>query len=160
MSAVILARSLQEYALAAEIIGAAAVVVSLIYVGVSVNQNTNALLVANHQALVAMDQSTTDWLKDPAFASTMEIVSSDPDELSSVQIRQVHSYYAGKLNAWEFAFLTHQNEMMADNIWMGWDSHYRSVLKADSVRVFWQLDRENFSPTFRRYVDSILAERE
>ena len=84
-----------------------------------------------------MDQSTTDWLKDPEFASTIEIVSSAPDELSSVQVRHVYSCYAGRLDAWEFAFLTHQNEMMADNIWKGWDAHYRSVLKADSVRIFW-----------------------
>ena len=69
-----MARSLQEYALAAEIIGAVAVVVSLIYVGLSVNQNTNALMVANHQALVAMDQSTTDWVKDPAFGRYVDSV--------------------------------------------------------------------------------------
>ncbi len=152
-----LARSLQEYALAAEIIGAVAVVVSLIYVGASVNQNTNALMVANHQALVAMDQSTTDWLKDPEFASTMDIASDEADQLSSVQKRQLYSYYAGKLNAWEFAFLTHENEMMADNIWIGWDAHYRTVLNAEAVRNFWQLDRESWSPAFKRYVDSILA---
>jgi len=46
---------LQEWALVAEIVGAVAVVVSLIYVGVSVRQNTDAILVANHQAIVAMD---------------------------------------------------------------------------------------------------------
>ncbi len=155
-----MAKSLQEYALAAEIIGAVAVVVSLIYVGASVNQNTNALMVANHQALVAMDQSTTDWLKDPAFASTMEIGFTDPDQLSSVKKMQLYSYYAGKLNAWEFAFLTHENEMMADNIWIGWDAHYRTVLNTQIVRDFWQVDRKSFSPAFRRYVDAIQTAKE
>jgi len=58
-----LTRSLKDYALVAEIIGAIAVVISLIYVGLSVNQNTNAVMVANHQALVAMDQNTNDWLQ-------------------------------------------------------------------------------------------------
>ena len=155
-----LARSLQEYALAAEIIGAVAVVVSLIYVGLSVNQNTNALMVANHQALVAMDQSTTDWVKDPAFASTMNVASSDSDQLSAVQKRQLYTYYASKLNAWEFAFLTHENAMMADNIWIGWDAHYRTVITDETVISFWKLDRESFSPEFRRYVDSVLAGQE
>lgn len=32
----------------AEIVGAIAVVISLVYVGASVNQNTRALMVANH----------------------------------------------------------------------------------------------------------------
>ena len=70
-------KSLQDYALAAEIVGAVAVVVSLIYVGVNVNQHTNAIQVANHHALVAMDQATTDWFKDPEFAATYLIASED-----------------------------------------------------------------------------------
>ena len=46
---------LQEFALIAEIVGAIAVVISLIYVGLGVRQNTDAIQVANHQALVALD---------------------------------------------------------------------------------------------------------
>jgi hypothetical protein len=153
----VLAKSLKEYALAAEIIGAIAVVISLIYVGVSVNQNTNALMVANHQALVAMDQTTTDWFKDPAFVATWQKAEEDVGQLSSVEVAQAFSYLAGKLNAWEFAFLTHEDGMMADNIWVGWDAHYRTVLKQEACRKFWKLDRESFSPAFRHYLDSIIA---
>lgn len=153
-------RSLQDYALAAEIIGAVAVVISLIYVGISVNQHTNAVQVANHQALVAMDQDTTDWFKDPDFAAAYLISSKDIGELSAVQRTQVGSYIAGKLNAWEYAFLTHENGMMADNIWQGWDGHYRTVLKQSGGRWFWNMERESFSPAFREFVDSIVADLE
>ena len=152
-----MARSLKEFALAAEIIGAIAVVISLIYVGVSVNQNTNAVMVANHQALVAMDQSTTDWFTDSAFAATMQLAQENVDQLSPAQLSQVFAYFAGKLNAWEFAFLTHDNGMMADNIWDGWDAHYRTVLQQEACEMFWRQDRGSFSPAFRFYLDSILA---
>ena len=151
-------RSLSDYALLAEIVGAIAVVVSLIYVGISVNQNTSALMVANHQALVAMDQDTTDWFKDPEFAVTMEMALEDVSQLSPAQWTQVLSYLAGKFNAWEFAFLTHDDGMMADNIWDGWDGHYRTVLERGTGQQFWSLERESFSPAFRWYVDSINAE--
>ena len=40
---------LEKGALIAEIVGAAAVVVSLVYVGVGVRQNTEAILSSNHQ---------------------------------------------------------------------------------------------------------------
>jgi hypothetical protein len=156
----ILTRSLKEFALAAEVVGAIAVIISLIYVGVSVNQNTNAVLVANHQALVAMDQVTTDWFKDPDFAAAYIVASDDVSKLSAVQRSQIGSYFAGKFNAWEFAFLTHENGMMEDNIWQGWDGHYKSVLKQGGGRWFWSIEREGFSPTFRLYVESILADIE
>ena len=148
-------RPLQEYALAAEIIGAIAVVISLIYVGVSVNQNTNAVMVANHQALVALDQATTDWLKDPDFAAAHIVSIDDVSKLSAVQQAQIGSYFADKFNAWEFAFLTHENELMEDNIWQGWDGHYRTLLQQSGGRWFWGKGRDGFSPAFRTYVDSI-----
>ena len=155
-----MARPLKEYALAAEIIGAIAVVISLIYVGVSVNQNTNAVMVANHQALVALDQATTDWFKDPDFAAAYIISLGDAHKLSPVQQAQFSSYLADKFNAWEFAFLTHESGMMEDNIWQGWDGHYRTLLKQSGGRWFWGEGREGFSPAFRAYLDTILAETE
>ena len=151
-------KSLKEYALAAEIVGAAAVVISLIYVGVSVNQNTNAVQVANHQALVAMDQETSNWFKDVEFAAMYEVAKTDFDKLSVVQRSQVSAYTALKMNAWEFAFITHENGMMEDNIWEGWDGHYRFVVGQPGGLWFWETEREGFSPAFRMYVDSIVEE--
>lgn len=155
-----MSRPLQEYALAAEIVGAVAVVISLIYVGVSVNQNTNAVMVANHQALVALDQATTDWFKDPGFAEVYLISLDDVSKLSPVQQAQFTSYLADKFNAWEFAFLTHESGMMEDNIWQGWDGHYQTLLHQPGGRWFWGEGREGFSPAFRAYLDSILVKAE
>ncbi len=153
-------RSLKEYALAAEIVGAIAVVISLIYVGTSVNQNTDAILVANRHALVAMDQHTNPWFRDSEFAANFEIAMEDVSKLSPVQSRQFRIFLADKFNVWEFAFLTHNNEMMEDNIWDGWDAYYRLELKQKGHQWYWNTGREGFSPAFRVYVDSILADIE
>ena len=153
-----LKKTLQEYALLAEITGAVAVVISLIYVGVSVNQNTNALMVANHQALVALDQDTTSWFQDPDFGAAYILALDDMAKLSDVQRHQVGSFIAGKFNAWEFAFLTHENGMMEDNIWQGWEGHYRTVLVLPAGRWFWSIEGGSFSPSFRNYVDAIVSE--
>lgn len=156
----ILTKSLKEYALVAEVIGAIAVVISLIYVGASVNQNTNAIMVANHHALVAMDQDTNGWFRDSEFAATFEIAMEDAGTLSPVQSRQFRTFLADKFNAWEFAFLTHNSGMMEDNIWDGWDGYYRSELEQKGHQWYWAAGKEGYSPAFRMYVDSILAEIE
>ncbi len=153
-------RSLKEYALVAEIVGAIAVVVSLIYVGASVNQNTDAILVANHHALVAMDQDTNAWFRDSEFAASFEIAMDDVSNLSPVQSRQFRTYLADKFNAWEFAFLTHNSGMMEDDIWDGWDGYYRLELKQKGHQWYWNSGREGYSPAFRVYVDSILVDIE
>lgn len=156
----ILARSLNEYALFAEIVGAIAVVVSLIYVGLSVNQNTNAIMVANHQALVALDQDTNGWFRDPRFAEIFEHALEDVNQLSPTQSRQYFTFVADKFNAWEFAFITHNNGMMEDNIWSGWDKYYRSLVEQKANHGYWESGKNGYSPAFISYVDSVLAERQ
>lgn len=150
-------RSLNEYALMAEIAGAIAVVVSLIYVGLSVNQNTNAIMVANHQALVALDQDTNGWLRDPEFAEIFVNATKGIDQLSSAQSRQYFTFVADKFNAWEFAYLTYESGMMEDNIWKGWDRYYRSLIDTKSNQGYWESAKAGFSPAFVSYVDSVLA---
>lgn len=153
-------KSLKEYALAAEIVGAIAVVISLIYVGTSINQNTNAVMVANHHALVAMDQNTNSWFRDSEFAAFFTIAMEDVSTLSPAQTLQFRIFLADKLNAWEFAFHTHSNGMMEDDIWDGWDGYYRLELEKTGYQWYWDAGREGYSPAFRLYVDSILAEIE
>ena len=153
-----MAKSLQEYALAAEIVGAIAVVISLIYVGASVNQNTDAIMVSNHQALVAMDQNTNEWFRDAEFAEIFGIALDDAIVLSPAQSLQLRVFLADKFNAWEFAFMTYSNGMMDDDIWNGWDGYYRGEVAKKPHRSFWQAGREGFSPAFRAYVDSTIAD--
>ena len=147
---------LQNYALIGEIVGAVAVVISLVYVGVGVRQNTEAIRVANHQALVAMDIEKNAWLRDSDFAVVYVIAQSDIEKLTPAQLRQYSSFMADTFNAWEFAYITYKSGAMDENIWEGWDGFYRSELESASFRWFWQRSGANFSPEFKSYVDSHL----
>jgi hypothetical protein len=149
---------LPEYALIAEIIGAMAVVISLIYVGVSLGQNTAAIEVANHQAIVAMDSNKNTWLRDADFAVIYENARSDFGKLSKVDSRQYLTFVADTMNAWEFAFITHENGAMADNIWHGWDGFYRSEFETEGFQNFWKLQGDGFSPEFVTYLEMVLPE--
>ena len=145
---------LQKYASLAEIIGAVGVVVSLIYVGVGVRQNTEALQVANHQALVAMDLEKNAWLRDPAFAATYTQATEDLAPLTPTQLLQLRTFIADAMNAWEFAFITHRRGAMDDNIWTGWDGYNRSLMPTKPFFWFWRENGPTFSPEFSAYVDS------
>lgn len=148
-------KKLQNYALIAEIVGAVAVVISLIYVGLGVRQNTSAIRVANHQALVAMDMDKNNWLRDPAFAIIYSKAREDFSNLSKVELLQYTTFIADTLNAWEFAFITHNNGAIDDTIWDGWDGFYRAEMKTEGFQMFWR-DNPTFSPDFSSYVSSIL----
>jgi hypothetical protein len=149
---------LRKYALLAEIVGAIGVVISLIYVGVGVRQNTEAVQVANHQALVAMDMDKNAWLRDIEFSAIYVNAREDFTKLSPVQLRQYLTFAADTVNAWEFVFITHKSGAMEDTIWDGWDGFYRSELKTAAYRRLWRDRGANFSPEFSAYVNSVLAD--
>ncbi|MCP5184673.1 MAG: hypothetical protein H6993_11970 [Pseudomonadales bacterium] len=152
--------NLQDYASVAEVIGAVAVVISLVYVALSIRQNTDAIQVSNHQALVAMDMEKNSWLRESEFAEIYVIAREEPEKLSKVQMQQYSTFVADTMNAWEFAYITYSNGAMDETIWHGWDGFYRSELSSDLFRRFW-LDRgEGFSPKFKAYVDSIVREQD
>ena len=141
----------------AEIVGIAAVVISLGFVAYELRQNTEAVRVANHHALVAMDMEKNAWLRDPDFAAIYVLARENLEQLSPVQSRQYLTFVADTFNAWEFAHITYSSGAMAENIWNGWDGYYRSELDTQGGRRFWRDQGPNFSPAFRSYVDSIVA---
>jgi len=150
-----MSKKLQDFALVAEIVGAIAVVISLIFVGLSVRQNTDAVQVANHQALVAMDSEKNTWLRDPEFAAVYETARNDFSELTGIERRQYLTFVADTLNAWEFAFITHNNGAIADNIYDGWDGFYKSEFQTEGFQYFWARQGKGFSPAFFEYLNSL-----
>ena len=139
-----------------EVIGIIAVVFSLALVAYELRQNTEAVRVANHQALVAMDLEKNAWLRDQDFATIYVLAREDFEKLTPVQSRQYLTFVADTFNAWEFAHITYSSGAMEENIWNGWDGFYRSELATEAGRKFWKDGGHNFSLEFRTYVDSLV----
>jgi len=148
---------LEVFALVAEIVGATGVIISLIYVAIGVSKNTEAVRVANGQALVAMAIEKNAWFRNADFAAIYVMAQDGIEKLSPVQLRQYLTFVADNMNAWEFAYITHKNGAMDDNIWNGWDGFYKSELATKPFRQFWHEYRQTYSPAFREYLDSQLA---
>ena len=144
----------------AELVGIFAVVFSLALVAYELRQNTEAVRVANHQALVAMDIEKNAWLRDQDFAATYVLARKDFEKLTPVQSRQYLTFIADTFNTWEFAHITYSSGAMEENIWKGWDGFYRSELATEAGRKFWKDGGHNFSPEFRTYVDSLVQHLE
>ena len=146
---------IEKYAQISEIVGAVAVVISLIYVGISIRQNTKAVQVANHQALVSMDMEKNAWFRLPGFAEIYEIALTNQDSLLPTQLIQLNTFIADMFNAWEFAFITYQNGAMEEKIWQGWNGYYQSQLDINPFYRFWESHKSGFSKEFAHYIESV-----
>lgn len=109
---------LQEYALIAEIISAAAVVISLIFVGLQIRGNTKATQASTFHEITALDIQLL-----LSFASSQEasrIISdfrANPDLLSEEDYNQGFYFFAAEVRHVENLFLQHKNKMLNERDW-------------------------------------------
>jgi hypothetical protein len=147
---------LEKWALIAKIIGAMAVVISLVYVGAGVRQNTDAIMSTNHQNILAMDINKNAWFRDPEFAALYESGLKDIDTLSAPQMPQFRTFVSDQFNIWEYTYISHEKGLMDDDIWKGYDKFYSSQLRLPSYQMIWEKNKDGWTGGFARHAEAVL----
>ena len=148
---------LESLANLGEIIGAIAVVVSLIYLAVQVRQNTRAQQTENFsRALdrVAAMQATLS--QDPDMSVIFSKGVSDPSELTSKERMQFTWAMYELFGAFEFMFLASKEDSIPEEIWQRWSSAVAWWLTFPGVQTWWKVRPIPFADSFTSYVESIL----
>jgi hypothetical protein len=149
---------IEKSAQVAEIVAAFAVVVSLIYVGLEIRQNTEAIRLANQQSGLALGNEWDSWLQDQTFAGLYIEGGDDFSSLSEVQQLQLDKFIGQGLNLWEFAFYSHRDGLMNDEPWEGWDRFFKREIGAGQAwRLLWGSKRDSYGESFQAHVDAYLA---
>ena len=151
--------SLDASAKTAEVIGAVAVVLSLIYVGYQVQQNTQAIKSTVHMSLVDHVISTEGALLNNAdLAEILVKGEADPDSLTPAEQYRAEAYYTFEFINWENAFLNYHKGFVDEKVWVAWDrSNYPDEESQAQFR-FWQAHRQWFDDEFARHVDRVYAD--
>jgi len=109
---------LEKWALTAEIIGAAAIVISLVFVGLEIRSNTQAAQAATFQASVAYD---VDLLlgqgRDADTARAYIAWLNDPDSLSGGERDQAGLLSVASMRHVENLYFQYQAGMLSDEAW-------------------------------------------
>ena len=131
---------LRKWAQIAEIAGAAAVVLSLLYVGYELRQNTSTSRVEGSQRLYELMVEVSSWENEPNMAIALVKAENDYDQLDAVERRLVFNLIWQYLNIWEQAYLSYQNGLLGEQEWNAWNSancseqRYWGTVISESVR--------------------------
>lgn len=141
----------------AEVIGAVAVVVSLVYVGLQIRQNTLAIQDASDQNSLTLAHDIDAYLFDDEFVAAYESGLADYSALKGSGKRQFDTFVSQNFNVWEYAFNARNRGTMREESWNGWDRWFRSQLAQDAWQEVWSQRRAGYSDGFQQYADSIVA---
>ena len=152
--------NLNDLANLGQIIGAVAVVVSLIYVAWQIRQNTSAIRSAAAQSV---HEHFATWYRVVAADSELsQIVVNglrDYSSLSEMERARFIATYMAFVSYSQNAFLKWRERSLAPPLWMGWELVIMNLVCAPGGKTFWKDRGYMFGEEFRRYVEDDLSEK-
>ena len=149
---------LEQWASVAEIVSAAAVIVSLIYVGYQINQNTKEVRASNRQELVnrAVD-ATRDLAINPEVAAVIAKARNN-ENLNDRERTQYGYVIRSVLYDVQEAFLLHREGRLDDGYWETRGALTRVYLKSEAARAVYETEKGQgiLHTEFVEWIDSQL----
>ena len=146
---------LKQWAQIAEVIGAVAIVVSLIYVGSELKHNTAATQAATFQQMVQL--SATSLISIASDADLTEIMTravQDPDALTDQERFRWFLINRAQWRGMEAAFFQHQHGVLGGSEWKSYATMMCGELYAvTGGQAGWDRHRFVLSPDFVSFID-------
>ena len=146
--------SIQEWGAISEMVGAIAIVVSLIYVGVQIRQNTQATRVMTSQAFVESYFGVIGQItRHPAFWDVYWRGLGGLSNLQGGELAAFGAWTGHLIRTWESFYFQWKAGAFEDQIWSGWKHQYRDVFVYPGIQEEWKIRRDYFSDEFREFVE-------
>ena len=140
-----------------EIVGAAAVVLSLGYLAVQIrNQNNESRNAAMHDISVGW-RAASEQFTDGELATIFIKANRDFDSLTEVEALRFVAGVHGIFRVYEEAYNQHQQGRLDDHVWDAMNHQYASYLAAPAFRKYWEMRRYQYNADFQAYVGEIQA---
>ena len=144
----------------AEAIGAAGVILSLLYVATQVRHNTRSSRAATRQALADGAQrlaSDVVELDDMAriFQDHVDGKEVKPHELLRLQARCLRD-----LRWWDNAHYQYSEGLLTEDEWDGFRENLKLLFQLPAYRDYWEDFQVMFSAHFRRELNSLLSDEQ
>jgi hypothetical protein len=150
-------KNIDAVALFSQLTSAFAVVISLIYLTVQINDNTKALENQSHyNALSVAEAPIVMTVDNPELARIVERGYINPDSLESVEKMRFYDHQFLSFNGWEYLYYANQSESIPKSLWTGADGYFSElVYTKPGLAKFWSLYKHAFADPFKSYVENI-----
>jgi len=149
--------TLFDWAAISEILGMAAVIISLLLVVGSIRQNTAAMHTANDNFMYErQDAIVATLVTDPSLAA-LSVKHSNREQLSETEHVRMWNQLFRDMLMWELAFTRHKDGLLSPSQWQGWDSAYSPQFLSEFPPSWWAETRHWVSDDFAAHVDAVYA---
>ena len=150
---------LAELASVAEIVSAIAVIASLIYVAVQIDQNTLAIEHGTWQDQIFFGREQAELLiTEPGLVELVLRAELNPDDLNEVERLKFYEFTTWRIALWSLTFQANLDGLMDEEVWAGWDGYYLLYVEGKPGYVrFFKDTRPYWDARFYKHVDTVLG---
>lgn len=148
--------SLEQAAFLAQIVSALAVFASLVFVGLQVRQNTNAVRAASSQAHSTMYHGLTDNLVNHQdFAQIWWKGVENLDHLHEGEVVRFFAFSSSIFRFFESSRVQWLRGQLDDEHWHTVEQHAIALAVKPGVQSFWRLRKHWHCPAFQKWFESL-----
>ncbi len=139
-----------------EIIGAGAVVISIVYLAIQIRgQNSEARAAGMHAVSQGFRDGIASLAEIPHVAKIWIKSNKDPSSLTDEELVQMFAVAQRNFRVWEEAFRLHRSGRLDEEIWDGITKQYASFLAHRGFKYVWEFRGQYYSQEFRVFVDNL-----
>ena len=155
-------RTLERWALLAEIVGAVAVVLSVAYLALQVSDNNRLLRSQAHYNGLELSQRPLEMMIDNEnLAGVLTKCDADPDTVDQTSWYRCRGYYLMQFNSWEYLYYQNDDGSIPSQLWNGADASFKHrVATRPGYKRFWSESQLAFDEPFRSYLAAQFAKSE
>ncbi len=130
--------NLAEWAELSEIIGTVAIVITLVFVGYRINQNTAAIQASNENFLYQLQFARISAVINSPGMASIYVKRNRNEDLS---VEEGERYYWDRvleIGTWEIAFIRHRDGIFSSEQWDAWDNYYTSGILNQFLAEYWE----------------------
>lgn len=150
--------SLSDLSSLSQVVGALAVIFSLLYLSRQIRQNTHAIRSANATTLQTEFRGLARTLyTNPETGSIVLAGMAAKPGLSPGEQLAAHAWFFDILKMAELGYFHYRNGDLDPDLWNASLRFYRTWFDSPGMRAYWQVRRPVFVPDFQRAMDEWLA---
>ena len=150
---------LSDWANVAEIVGAVAVIVTLAYVAVQIEQNTIAVEASTRQGRLDFGRHQAELLiTQPGLATLVMEAEQNADDLDDEERLRFYEFTTWRIATWELTYQEYVDGLIDDETWAAWDGYYLLFVKGKpGYKKFFSDTRPQWDSRFMAHVDKSLG---
>ena len=151
--------SLSDWAKVAEIGAATGVIISLIFVGLEIQNNTNATEAATRESMLQVGMDFLSLSIDSSVLARANAKRRHGEELSPLEVNQLEREQYINFIGFAHSYYQYQQGFLDSDAWMRRKNLIQYVINSSAYsQLMWERKGQQFEPEFQELVNSLMSE--